>query len=143
MVIQYQRIYTEVTGISQVRNSAELRRFPSSHPSLFSRFFWIFLGQMRGGNEGEALYRRPDPVARGGGGDRPPLSPAGGATGPPGACRLGPLVGRPWGGRQGPVARWGGDRPPLFFLRDFVANLKKKKFHFSPVATHRTTGVYF
>jgi len=23
---------------------------------------------MRGGNEGEALYRRPDPVARGGGG---------------------------------------------------------------------------
>ena len=63
---------------------------------------------MRGGNEGEALYREPDPVARGGGatgppvarrrGDRPPwrahwpvapgvgdrgLSPVGGATGPP------------------------------------------------------------
>ena len=63
-----------------MRNSAELRRFPSSHPSLFSGFFWIFWGQMRGGNEGEALYRRPDPVARGGGhppvarrrGDRPP-----------------------------------------------------------------------
>ena len=46
---------------------------------------------MRGGNEGEALYRRPDPVARGG----------------------------------------GGDRPPLFFSRDFVANLKKKKITFS------------
>ena len=29
----------------------------------------------------------------------------------------------------------GGDRPPSFFLsRDFVANLKKKKLHLSPVA---------
>ena len=66
-------------------------------------------------------------LTRSPGGDRPPLSPAGGAAGPSGACRLGPLVGRPWGGRQGPVARWGGDRPPLFFFsRDFVANLKKK-----------------
>ena len=80
---------------------------------------------MRGGNEGEALYRRPDPVARGGG-RQAPLSPAGGVTGPPGACRLGPLVGRPWGGRQGSVAHWGGERPPFFYSRDFVANLKKK-----------------
>ena len=60
------------------------------------------------------------PVARWGG-DRPPLSPAGGATGPPGGpTGLSPLgwatgACRPWGGRQGPVARWGGDRPPLFF----------------------------
>ena len=79
---------------------------------------------MRGGNEGEALYRGADRVARGG------------ATGPP--CRrqegrpaplAGPLDGRPWGGRQGPVARWGGDRPPSFFFsRDFVANLKKKNY---------------
>ena len=94
---------------------------------------------MRGGNEGEALYRRPDPVARVGGGrqalpvarrrgDRPPwrahwpvapgvgdrgLSPVGGATG-----------------------------PHFFFSRDFVANLKKK-ITFEPVAPHRAIGVYF
>ena len=113
-----------------MRNSAELRRFPSSHPSLFSWFFWIFWGQMRGGNEGEALYRRPDPVARGG------------ATGPP--CRpqegrpaplAGPLACRPPHGRQAPSF--------FFFSRDFVANLKKKKLHLSPVAPHRATGVYF
>ena len=43
-----------------------------------------------------------------------------------------------------PVARWGGDRPPIFFFsRDFVANLKKKKLNLSPVAPHRATGVYF
>ena len=48
-----------------------------------------------------------------------PLSPHGWATGP---CR-------PRGGRQAPVARWGGDRPPLFFFsRDFLANLKKKNY---------------
>ena len=42
-------------------------------------------------------------------GRQAPLSPAGGATGPPG----------------GPT----GLSPPLFFLsRDFVANLKKKKY---------------
>ena len=72
---------------------------------------------MRGENEGEALYRRPDLVAWGG--DRPPLPPTGGATGPPGACRLGPLVGRPRGGRQA---------PSFFFSRDFIANLKKKNY---------------
>ena len=78
------------------------------------------------------------------GGRHAPLSPSGGATGPPGACRLGPLVGRPRGGRQGPVARWGGRHAPSFFFsRDFVANLKEKKLHLSPVAPHRATGVYF
>ena len=62
--------------------------------------------------------------------------------------------GRPSGGRQGPVASGVGDRPlspvggatgpPLFFLsRDFVANLKKKKLHLSPVAPHRAIGGYF
>jgi len=125
-----------------VRNSAELRRFPSSHPSLFSGFFWIFWGQMRGGNEGRewgGLIWEADPVARGG------------ATGPP--CRpqegrpaplAGPLACRPWGGRQGPVAPPTGDRPPSFFFsRDFVANLKEKKLHLSPVAPHRATEVYF
>ena len=60
---------------------------------------------MRGGNEGEALYRRPDPVARGGG-DRPPLSPAGGATGPPG----GPTGLSPLGGATGACRPLGGDR---------------------------------
>ena len=54
-----------------------------------------------------------------------------------GACR-------PPNGRQAPVARGVGDRPlspvggatgpPFFFSRDFVANLKKKKLHFGPVA---------
>ena len=88
---------------------------------------------MRGGNEGEALYRRADPVARGGG-DRTPLSPAGGATGPPGACRPGRLVGRLRDGRQGPVARWGGDRPPLFFLQGLRCKFEEKKLHLSPVA---------
>ena len=34
-----------------------------------------------------------------------------------------------WNGGGGDlVARWGGDRPPFFFFRDFVANLKKKKY---------------
>ena len=37
--MQYQWIHTEVTCRSVVRNSAELRRFSSPHPSLF---FWIF-----------------------------------------------------------------------------------------------------
>ena len=77
---------------------------------------------------GEALYkggltRSPAGVRQA------PLSPAGWATGPPGACRLGRLVGRLRGGRQGPVARWGGATgPPFFFSRDFVANLKKKNY---------------
>ena len=53
------------------------------------------------------------------------LSPPQRASGP---CR-------PRGGRQAPVARWGGRQaPPFFFSRDFVANLKKKKLHFGPVA---------
>ena len=56
-----------------------------------------------------------------GGGDRTPLSPAGGATGPPG----GPTGLSPVGGAT---------CPPFFFSRDFVANLKKKKLHFGPVA---------
>ena len=41
-----------------------------------------------------------------------------------------PLTGdspcRPPQGRQAPVARWGATDP--FFFRDFVANLKKKKY---------------
>ena len=119
----------KVTGRPQVRNSAELRRFPSSHPSLFSGFFWIFWGQMRGGNEGEALYKRPDPPVARRRGDRPPwrahwpvapgvgdrgLSPVGGATG-----------------------------PPLFFSPGTSLQIWRKKLHLSPVAPHRATGVYF
>ena len=78
---------------------------------------------MRGGNEGEALYREPDPVARG----------VGGATGPPFARRRGDRP--PWRAHW-PVAPGVGDRglspvrratgPPFFYSRDFVANLKKK-----------------
>ena len=79
---------------------------------------------MRGGNEGEALYRRPDPVARGG------------ATGPPVARRRGDRP--PWRAHW-PVAPGVGDRglspvgggrqaPLFFFSRDFVANLKKKNY---------------
>ena len=76
-----------------MRNSAELRRFSSPHPSLF---FWIFRLKWQG-NDGQGLYREGGPCC-------------------------------PWGGRQAPVARWGGDRPPfIFFLaRDLVTNLKKK-----------------
>ena len=83
---------------------------------------------MRGGNEGEALYRRPDPVARGEGGDRPPGRPQEGRPAP-----LAPvgqahwLVARGVGDRGlSPVG--GGDRPPLFFSSDFVANLKEKNY---------------
>ena len=75
---------------------------------------------------GEALYK--------GGLTR---SPAGWATAPPGACRLGRLVGRLRGGRQG------GDRPPLFFLQGLRCKFKEKNLHLSPVAPHRATGVYF
>ena len=39
-----------------------------------------------------------------------------------------------YGGGGAPVACWGGDRPPLFFSRDFVANLERKKLHFGSVA---------
>ena len=72
-----------------------------------------------------ALYREADPVARGGGGDRPPLSPAGGATGPPG----GPTGLSPLGWATGACRPLGGRQAPLFFFsRDFVANLKKKNY---------------
>ena len=39
----------EVTGRSQVRNSAELRCFSSPHPSLFSEFLVEFLGSNEDG----------------------------------------------------------------------------------------------
>ena len=96
---------------------------------------------MRGGNEGEALYRRPDPIARGGA--TGPLSPSGGATGPPGTCRLGRLVGRLRGGRQEPVARWGGDMPPLFFLQGLLCKFEEKKLYLSPVALIGRPGYIF
>ena len=74
---------------------------------------------MKGGNEGEALYRGADPVARGGG-QAPPCRPQEGRPAP----LAGPLACRPLGGRQAPL---------FFFSRDFVANLKKK-LHIGPVA---------
>ena len=85
---------------------------------------------MRGGNEGEALYRRPDPVARGGGATGPPCRPQEGRPAP----LAGPLACRPLGGRQTPL---------FFFSRDFVANLKKKKLHLSPVAPIGRPGYIF
>ena len=89
---------------------------------------------MRGGNEGEALYKGGlSRSPAGEGGRQAPLSPAGWATGPPGACRPGRLVGRLRDGRQGPVARWGGDRPPLFFLQRLRCKFEEKKLHLSPV----------
>ena len=83
---------------------------------------------------GEALYRRPDPVARG----------EGGATGPP--CR--PREGRPaplapvgwptgWspeGWATGACRPLGGDRPPLFFLQGLRCKFEEKKLHLSPIA---------
>ena len=37
----------------------------------------------------------------------------------------------------------GGDRPSLFFSRDFVANLKKKNYTLGLSPYRRATGVYF
>ena len=90
-----------------MRNSVELRRFSSPHPSLF---FWIFgaiFGLKWEGNGGQGLYRVGDPLSPVGG----PVPP-GGATGPLPPSRdlfanskkitLGSC--RPWLGRQDPVA---------------------------------------
>jgi len=49
----------EVTGRSQVRNSAELRRFYSPHPSLFSKFLDSNDKRMAA----RAYIGREDPVA--------------------------------------------------------------------------------
>ena len=46
------------------------------------------------------------------------------------------------GGRQHPVARCRGDRPP-FFSRDLVANLKKKNYTKGLSPYGRTTGGIF
>ena len=125
-----------------MRNSAELRRFPSSHPSLFSGFFWIFLGQMRGGNEGEALYRRPDPVARGGGATGPPCRPQEGRPAPlapVGCCRL--LV-APGMGDRGLSPVGGATGPPFFLLQGLRCKFKKN-LHLSPVAPIGRLGYIF
>ena len=86
---------------------------------------------MRREGEGWSFYRGDTPVARGG--DRPPLSPAGWATGPPAARGLGPEAGRPWAGRQAPVAPPTGDRA-FFFLQGLRCKFEEKKLHFGPVA---------
>ena len=52
-------MHTEVTDRSQVRNSAELRRFSSPHPSLFSEF----LGSNDKGMAARAYIGHRDPVA--------------------------------------------------------------------------------
>ena len=65
----------------------------------------------------------------------------GGATGPPATRGLGPAAGRPWAGRQAPVARWGGDR--AFFFQGPHCEFEKKNLHLSPVALWGATGGYF
>ena len=49
----------------------------------------------------------------------------GGATGPPAARGLGPAAGRPWAGRQAPVARWGATGP--FFSQGPHCEFEEKK----------------
>ena len=116
-------------------NPAGLRRFPSPHSSLFFLdFWWNFRAQMRREGEGWGFYKGGDPGRpRGGGRQAPPVARRGGATGPPAATVGRPSGGRPWAGRQAPVAPPTGDRACFFFSRDFVANLKKK-LHIGPVA---------
>ena len=55
-----------------MHNPAELRRFPSPHPSLFFGFLVEFLGSNEEGMGVEFLYRGRSPGRPGGGGDRPP-----------------------------------------------------------------------
>ena len=113
----------EVTGRSQVRNSAKLRRFSSPHPSLFSEFLVQFLGSNEKGMEARAYI-----------GWETPYRPWG-ATGP---CRS-------LGGDRTPSLH----TPPA---RDLFANSKKNYIKvLSPVAwatgplspLGRATGGYF
>ena len=84
-----------------------------------------FLRSNEEGMRGEALYKGGLTRSPAGMRQAPPVARRMGDR-PPGACRLGRLVGRLRGGRQGPVARWGRQAPSFFSSRDFVANLKKK-----------------
>ena len=70
-----------------------------------------------------------------------PRSPEGGRQAPLPRLWAGP-IGRPRGGDRPPVARWGAIGP-LFFFRDFVANLKKKNYTLGLSLYRRATGVYF
>ena len=117
-------------------NSAELRCFPSSHPSLFSGFFEVKWEEgMRGRPYIGGMTRSPV-----GGGDRTPLSPTGGATGPPG----GPTGLSPLGRATGACRPLGGDRPPLFFSTGTSLQIwRKKNYIWALSPPHRATGVYF
>ena len=95
-------------------NPAGLRRFPSPYSFFFLDFWWNFRAQMRREGEGWSFYRGDTPVARGGGRQAPPA-----------ARGLGPAAGRPWAGRQAPVARWGGDR--AFFFPGTSLRIWRKK----------------
>ena len=137
----------EVTGRSQVRNSAELRRFSSPHPSLFFLNFWCnFWAQMRREwrHGGQDLYRVGDPLSPMGGG----LSPVGRGDRTPSLhtplardlfanskkitlrfCR--PLLGRqdpcrPWGGRPGAIFEIF-QNGHIFLKFLFFLNIKKRK----------------
>ena len=82
---------------------------------------------MRGGNEGEALYRGADPVARGGG-DRPPCRPQEGRPAP----LAGPLACRPWVGDRGLSPVGGAIGPLFFFLQGLRCKFEEKKITFEP-----------
>ena len=73
------------------------------------------------------------------GGRQAPLSPAGGATGPPGGpTGLSPLGGdrglSPLGGDRGLSPVGGATGPLFFFLQGLRCKFEEKKLHLSPVA---------
>jgi len=103
----------------QITSAESGRASPLSFSSLLSfflDFWWNFRAQMRREGEGLSLYRGY------------PRSPAGGggATGPLPHPWAGPSGGRPWAGRQAPVAPPNGRQGFFFISRDLIANLKKK-----------------
>ena len=72
-----------LTYISQLHNPAGLRRFPSPHPSFFLDFLWNFWAQMRREWGSRAYIGGHSRSPEGGACGWAPLSPVGGATGPP------------------------------------------------------------
>src|SRR6185503_11600076 len=113
----------------QITSAESGRASPLSFSSLLSfflDFWWNFRAQMRREGEGWRFYRGDTPVARGGA-TGPPCRPRGGGRQAPlPRPWAGPSGGRPWAGRQAPVARWGGDR--AFFFQGPHYEFEQKKF---------------
>ena len=74
----------------------------------------------------------PDPVARAGAGRPAPWR----------ACRLGPLVARGVGDRP-PLSPFGGATGPVFFFLQGLRCKFEKKIYILALSPHRATGVYF